>query len=494
MKFFKNPHNLLILILLGGLFFRLFNAEKWFDFGHDGDLYSWIFKDIVVDHHLRLIGQITSTPGIFIGPLFYYAVIPFFFLTKLEPTGTIYLATILGVLTILSFYYIFTKLFNKTAGLIGAFLHAFLIQRVFYDRWVVPTVTTSIWEIWYFYTVAMLVRGKYQVFPLLGLLVGLIWHINFALAPALLAVPFALFFSKKWPTLKNIFQGFLGFIIPSVPLLVFEMRHGFSQTQSFITQFGAEQLEPGGISKFFHVLSQVSGNTWQLFIATERGSEVGRTTFFIMILLLGIFLAAKRIISKRLLAVLYIWVLGMFIFFSSSSKIISEYYFTNINTVTLSIVTLGLAYIVKTSWIGRIGVSVLLVLLGVWGVHYMAVGYNYNKLGYQERKAVVKFIVEDAKAHNYPCIAISYIAKTGQAVGFRYLFYLENLHVNKYSSGSPIYSIVTPVSYFTKDPRQVYFGAYGVIPEGTTKSSEELKATCQGENLNLTESMLEFTE
>ena len=70
----------LILILLIGLFFRTYAVVGRYDFAHDHDLFSWIVKDIVVDNHPRLIGQLTSAPGIFIGAFFYYSLVPFFLL------------------------------------------------------------------------------------------------------------------------------------------------------------------------------------------------------------------------------------------------------------------------------------------------------------------------------------------------------------------------------------------------------------------------------
>lgn len=89
-----------------------------FEFAHDGDLYSWIVKDILVDQHIRLIGQLTSAPGIFIGGLFYYLLIPFFLLFNRDPIGVIFFSVITGLSTMLSYYFVFIKLFKKEAGFI----------------------------------------------------------------------------------------------------------------------------------------------------------------------------------------------------------------------------------------------------------------------------------------------------------------------------------------------------------------------------------------
>lgn len=83
----KNFKTLLLLILLLGFLLRTFGAAERFNFGHDHDLAGFIVKDIVVDKHIRLIGQETSTKGVIIGPLYYYLLIPFYLLAGMDPIG-----------------------------------------------------------------------------------------------------------------------------------------------------------------------------------------------------------------------------------------------------------------------------------------------------------------------------------------------------------------------------------------------------------------------
>src|SRR3989304_4562713 len=221
--FKKRPHLLiLVLILLIGIFFRTYQVVERFEFADDGDLYSWIVKDIIVNHHLRLIGQLTSAPDIFIGGLFYYLLIPFFLTSKIDPIGTIYFSIIIGLVTMFSLYFVLSKLFKTEVGLIGAFLYAVLLSTVNTDRWVVPTITTNLWVAWYFYTVIKISRGDYKILPLLGILIALIWHIHIALIPTLIAVPAAILFAKKIPNLKQITHFFITFFVTSLPLIVFE--------------------------------------------------------------------------------------------------------------------------------------------------------------------------------------------------------------------------------------------------------------------------------
>ncbi len=111
----------LILILLLALFMRTWELERFYLFEHDNDLYSWIVKDILVDHHIRLIGQETSIHKLFIGPLFYYLLVPFFALSGLSPFSATILTTLTGLLTVISVYFVFSKFFGPAPGLAGAF-------------------------------------------------------------------------------------------------------------------------------------------------------------------------------------------------------------------------------------------------------------------------------------------------------------------------------------------------------------------------------------
>ena len=83
---------------------RGYQAIPRFLYGHDHDLASWIVKDIVIDRHLRLIGQQTSTLGIFVGPFHYYALIPFYWLTHMDPIGSLAYPFLIGLLAILQIF------------------------------------------------------------------------------------------------------------------------------------------------------------------------------------------------------------------------------------------------------------------------------------------------------------------------------------------------------------------------------------------------------
>lgn len=489
----KRSHLILIIILLIALFFRTYKIVDRFEFAHDGDLYSWIVKDIALDHHFRLIGQLTSAPGIYIGPLFYYLLVPFFILTKMDPVGTTIFATLLGLITTLSYYYVFSKVFSKSVGLIGSFLYAVLLTTVNSDRWVVPTITTSLWSIWYFYTLIMIARGKFYIFWLLGILVGLIWHIHIALIPTLLAVPAAVFFSQKVFDYKQIVIFLISSFIASIPLILFEFKHNFIQTQSFIENFTIRQEGAAvGFYKIQVVLNMINKNINQLLFAPNSFGWTSNFLFTIIFLISGIFLIRHKLILLKEIIPLYAWILGPILFFSLSRSPVSEYYFTNSNVVYLAGISLTFHYLFKKFKKGKIIVLTILCLIFLKNIFFLITENYYNK-GYLEKKATVNFIVEDSKIKNFPCFSINYITSIGENVGFRYFFYLKNAHIAVPGRGSPVYSIVIPDEFALKEVK-TKFGHIGIIPPTKIQSKELMKDACSGANTNLTDPMFGYVE
>ena len=494
-KYFRDkPHILLlIVILLLGTFFRTYQIVDRFAFAHDGDLYSWIVKDILVNKHFRLVGQETSASGIFIGSFFYYLIAPFFLLTNMDPIGAVIPITAIGILTILSYYIVFSKLFNVTIGLMASFLYATLIATILSDRWVVPSTLTNLWVIWYFYTVVMLSRGNFIVLPIAGILIGLIWHIHIALLPSLIALPLAVFLSKKFPTAKQILIFLMVLFITSLPLLIFEIKNGFPQSASFIQKFLSPNLGGAtGIYKFQKVMQMIAKNINNLFFAPQSFNFTNNIFFVIALLLSALLLIKRKLIALKELLPLYAWILGVVLFFSLTSSPVSEYYFSNIEVIFLMFVSILFYFLFQSSNLGKkVALGIFIIILFKNAFYFINI--NQYQKGYAEKKAVVNFIVEDARLRNFPCFSINYITSPGENVGFRYFFYLKSAKLSVAGNGSPVYSIVIPDEY-AKDEVEKRFGHIGIITPKKVATMQVLDYACSGLNTNLTDPMLGFVE
>lgn len=480
------------LILLIGLFFRSYQLVERFEFAHDGDLYSWIVKDIVINHHLRLIGQLTSAPGIFIGGLFYYLLIPFFLLTKMDPVGVTYFAIIIGLSTIISLYFVLSKLFKIEVGLIAAFLYATLLSTVNIDRWVVPTITTNLWVIWYFYTVIKITRRDFTVLPLLGILIGLIWHVHIALIPALAGIPLAFLVSGKLPVSLQVIKFIFTLLLTSLPLIIFELLHHFQQTVHLLQNFTAPREGAIGVYKFQIVLGMITKNISNLFFAPQSFKITNNILFPLLILSSAFWSIKKKLISLKEIIPLYGWILGVVIFFSISSSPVSEYYFYNVEIIFLTLLSILIYSLFRYSLFAKVCILGLLVIVIIKNAFFIITQDYYHK-GYIEKKAVVDYIINDAGVKKFPCFSINYITSPGENVGFRYFFFLKNAHLAVPGKGSPVYNIVIPDEYALKEIKQKY-GHIGIIPPSKLSSKEILQEACGGQNTNLTDPMFGYVE
>lgn len=489
----RKTKTILIAILFLSFFLRAYNFKSYYVFSHDQDLASWIAKDILINGHFRLIGQETSSQGVFIGALFYYLQIPFYLLGKMDPLATVFLPIILAVFATYSIFFVFSKIANTKVGLIGAFIYATSALIVFVDREVVPTMPVMLWTIWYLYCLFLIYKNKYlKGFVLSGLLIGLIWHLNLSLILLTPLVLFAFLFSKRKFNIKALSVGFLILFLSSLPLIVFESRHNFSQTKAVILSLTTKKdfIEgtSTGFAKLDRVMQLVNKNSMAIF--TRHYFVHPSVAFILLFTLLIYFIKVKKI--NLFFGTMFILWLGLYIFFFTlNPKNPSEYYFNGINIIWIFVASLGLLELKKTK-IGLLAFYILVSLFVITNMNYI-IKYNPDKKGYIQKMDLVSEIKNDSLKHNYPCVSVSYITNPGYDLGYRYLFYMKAMHVNRPISGSPVYTIVYPHNLVNSIDKA--FGSLGLIyPDYDRYNKEEVEKSCVGENSNLTDPMFGYTQ
>lgn len=491
-KFLREKWKIVCIVAIG-LFLRAYKSIALFSYGHDQDLAAWMVKDVVVNHHARLIGQETSSGGVFIGPLFYYLQIPFFWLTRMEPTGPILLVTILGTFSVFSIYYVFTKIWSKNIGLIASLIYATSVFIIFTDRETVPTMPAMLWTIWFLFSIWNLLKGNQKFYILIGILLGLAWHFNLALillAPLIVVVQIL---SKKKLDLKYSLIGISAAAILMSPFFIFEARHGFIQTKAIYVSFsGQKDYIPGtayGIGKWDRTFQLVKANTNHIFWSFS-GPIPGNATFYLLVVSF-VFLVYKKILDKNLSIIFFLWNLLYITFFSLNSLNISEYYINGMNVVWIAIASLSIHRCIDEKKWRYIGIIILALSLFLNLRDYFR--REPNRIGYSQKKGIVTHIKEDSLIHGYPCVSVSYITSPGNELGYRYLFWLAKLHVNQPKSNSPVYTIVFPLSKVDRIDKT--FGALGLIyPDYKKYNQKDIDISCSGMDSNVTDPMFGYTE
>ncbi len=490
-KFFKKNW-ILILIIAIGLFLRLYRVVPRFTYSHDQDLIGWFVRD-VLSGHLRLIGQETSVPGVFIGSVFYYLIVPFYLIFGMNPIGGIALVTFLSVLTIVSIYFVFSRIFDNKIGLIGAFLYSVSYYFVLNNQEVVPTMPVSLWGIWYLYSLYLIIKNKKLGYILSFGLIGFIWNINFALAIPSVAIPVAIVLSKRKINFKWVLTGLVVFFIVALPFLFFETRHGFQQSRAITLAIEGKNLNNAGLNntfsdQFWKVADIVYKNTTRIFI--RKTPLVPDTLPFFVLTFVTFFAFLKNRGYWKIGAVIGVWTLAYVLFFTFSKISLSEYYFNGLNIVWLTSTALSINFIYNLKGLKWLVFVALALFLGV--SFYRLFTYAENGNGYVERKALIDFIKKDSLERRFDCVSISYITDPGYDLGYRYLIWLDKLKLKHPQKDIPVYTVAFPLSKVGRT--DVNFGVLGlVLPDYKRYTEDRISKSCQGEDTNLTDPMILFT-
>ena len=476
-KFVKSNW-ILLLILFIGLFFRTYKAVDCFTYGHEQDLQAWIVKDILFDHHPRLIGQETSITGLFVGPLYYYVLVFFFLIFRFNPISSIIPITLVSLATIASVYIVGSKLFGKVTGIIASFIYAISLNIVFLDRWAVPTQTTLIWTVWFFYAAISFVRGNVKHLPVLIILFALIWHVHIALLPLFLAIPIAFLLSGKslFKAIKKInakelfFSAIISFFL-LLPLILFETRHGYQQIRGLMNSFSVEKGVMTGIYKLQIILENVSrvlGEAVFYHFPLKLPLIYIVPSFFVIFLMILIFLVKKNVLKLGEVSIFMLWLLIVISSHYFAKHAITEYYFNNLIIISVMVFSLFLSHLFCQKKLQKpmVFLAILFFLFNLKGLLLKPV----PKGEFVDKNAAVKFIAKDYVRNGFNCVGINYIGPLGVSYGYRYLFWKNNVKLVAPGNDVPVYSVVNPYLISEKEIAE-NFGDIGVILPRNTKSN-----------------------
>lgn len=462
-----NYHKLvLILIIIICLFFRLYKFSNLFEYNHDEDLNAWVVKDIISDRHLRLIGYETRVPGIFIGPLYFYFLAPFYLLSNFNPLSIVAETIIISTLTIISIYFCFYKMFSRKVALVSAFIYSVSLPMVFFDRWTVPTHIVVLWSVWYIFSLFSILSGNKRAYIYIGALVALIWDIHIALFPLVALILFAYLLSSKKNTTRYLLMMGLVFLLISFPLWLFEIKHNFQQTASLLKYFLAGNGDTYMDSHKF--ITAIDGAKIALIKPFEFLNKTSTFIVYIFVIMILLLLKIRKVLNYKQMFMLVSWVILVIFGQTFSKNDISDYYFNNIIVISILLVSLALIALFKKNNL----LCLLILTIFLFYNLFLLIRQNSLTIGFNQKQMIVNYIANNASANNYPCIGITYITSPGQGVGFRFMLWRSGLKVINPSNDVPVYNITIPTLGKTNE---IKFGDMGLIipPKEQKIPSEE---------------------
>jgi 4-amino-4-deoxy-L-arabinose transferase-like glycosyltransferase len=235
----------ILLILLLGAYLRLYKISEYLTFLGDEGRDVLVVKRMIVDHKFTLLGPTASVGGFFLGPIYYYFMLPFLWLWHLDPTGPAVMVALFGVATIYLVFVLGKKISSVYTGLVAASLYALSPVIIAGSRssWnpnIVPFFSVLLMIYLYDYAI----ERKFWLPLVIGIILGIGIQLHYLFI--FLFVVSGIWIVSVWYRerkfyLSDILGLTAGFIIGVSPFLFFELRHGFPNTISifrFVTQGG----------------------------------------------------------------------------------------------------------------------------------------------------------------------------------------------------------------------------------------------------------------
>ncbi|MBI3342960.1 glycosyltransferase family 39 protein [Candidatus Gottesmanbacteria bacterium] len=227
---------LILGILLIAAYLRLHNISGYMTFLGDEGRDVLVVKRMIVDHKWTLLGPTASVGGFFLGPIYYYFMLPFLWAWRLDPTGPAVMVALFGIATVYLVYRAGQDMFHPWVGVVASALYALSPIVIAYSRssWnpnIVPFFSLlTIYLLWK-YAKGGRMRNIFWAGVSMG--IGLQLHYLFLFLFPVVAI--WLLLNGRWLTkIRSLVLGGAGFVIGYAPFLLFELRHGFPNTQSVV--------------------------------------------------------------------------------------------------------------------------------------------------------------------------------------------------------------------------------------------------------------------
>jgi len=373
---------ILILILVVGGFFRLYQVGEWMHFGQDEGRDAFMVKSIVADGDVQLLGPAApnNRPDFHLGPFFYYFLVPFYWLSGLSPAGGAWAVALVSLLTVYLVYVIGKIFFGWRAGLMAAALFSVSFLMVYYGRWAWNPNVVPLFALLVFLSLYKLTkikdnkRNEYYLYVLaasFSLIIQLHGTALIAL-PVILLFYFVIFRPKiAW---QKYMLAVLIVIVLNSPSIVYDLTNIFDNTKGFWTVI--TQTESGQVVGWFSRAS-ITYEAWQNF--WHENLLHSKTNWIFFVLLAGsiIFVLIKLWPVKKAkenpgIVLSFLWLAVPFIIFTFYKEAIPVHYFCFIFPLPF----LLLAGMLDNFWRRKEQkIVIILVVLAIFGLQiYYSVG------------------------------------------------------------------------------------------------------------------------
>ena len=259
----------LILVLAG--FTRLYKIDQYMTFLGDEGRDVSVVREMLLGRKFALLGPGTSVGNMYLGPLYYYMMLPSLYLANMSPVGPAIAVALLGITTVGLIWWWGRQLFDRWSALAVSLLYAFSPTVINYSHssWnpnIMPFFALismyGVWKIWRFgYWRWLVVSAISLAFILNSHYLGLL------LIPTMILFVWLATRDKK--SVNYLLFSICIFILLMSPLFFFDLRHNWTNLRNILAFFLNRQTTVNFkvykvIPNLWPVWSLVVGSLWRL--------------------------------------------------------------------------------------------------------------------------------------------------------------------------------------------------------------------------------------
>jgi len=234
----KFVYLLLAVIIIFAAFFRLYRLDALLGFYYDQGRDALKVQEILTFKDFPAIGPTTGIAGLFLGPLWYYLLTPFYFIGRGNPAVAATFIAFLDVGTVFLLYWFGKEFYNRKIGLLAAFFWGFSYYLTRSARWLANPSPLPFFTILLLYGLGMFFFRKKDKYLIL-ISVCLAICLQLEMASAIFFIPSIalmwLIFRPSIKSKKNLFWSIGIFVAFLIPQALFEVKNKFLMTRNFFS-------------------------------------------------------------------------------------------------------------------------------------------------------------------------------------------------------------------------------------------------------------------
>ena len=316
-SFLKKPSTILIIILLLGLFLRVYNLWDSIFISYDQARDAQRIQDLLFAKDLKLVGPETDIPGIFNGPLFYYLLAPVYFIFNFDPNYVALFLSIINLSGALLLYKVAMVLFKeKKVALIAAFLWAISFEQLGFSKYISNASLMSISSLIYFLGLAFYFIEKKSmglIMSIIGLTASI--HFNIYLGYLFVFYPIFYFIYRPQIKVKQIALNTVLFFFLLSPFIIAELLWKFNGVKSLLEYMSHQSGSMNDVVESFTLyIQRVSASLYY--------SQFSFNIFLASLFLIGFIFIVKKSKSDNLVF-LFLWLFSTLPLFGFRSGVIN---------------------------------------------------------------------------------------------------------------------------------------------------------------------------